>query len=210
MAIYSTFFLSEPAQLPEGFPGWKLPLETPVTQKTTNPFSGEEITVTTRVPEWVDFEPDNIEMPEVQVVAIEGDYQAYLEGRIPPFIRSQPHWCGKNLTSVELEPLAETVIGREDVEFDSPLYAHPSLGCGLEQLPEEFVMILQTADDSTLHSIAEQWAEFMSTPDFTHSVSGERIQDNWSVDDALSLLEPIAELVRQAKQDQSLYLLIEG
>jgi len=48
VAIYSTFFLSEPRELPSGFPGWKLPLPEPVTRKSVNPFTREEMTITTR------------------------------------------------------------------------------------------------------------------------------------------------------------------
>lgn len=210
MAFYSTFFLSEPDKLQRGFPGWKLPLPEPVTRKSFNPFTREEITITTRAPEWEDFDPRNMEMPEYQVVAIDGDYETYLEQRIPPFVQSQPHWCAKNLTSVELEPLVACASGVEKTTLQTPLYAHPSLGSGMNQFPEEFVTQLKTADNACLHSLASLWAARMSTPEHTHSVSGTRISDDWTIEDALSLLNPIAALVKRQSDGQALYLLMEA
>lgn len=210
MAIYSTFFLSEPVQLPAGFPGWKLPLPEPVTRKLINPFTREEMTITTRAPEWDDFDPENMEMPEYQVVAIEGDYQTYLQQRIPPFVQSRLHWCAKNLTSVELEPLVAVVLDDDEIRLESALYAHPSLGCGIEQFPDDFVARIKTAGDSSLHAVAEKWAARMSTPEHTHAVSGERLEDDWTVDDALTILKPIVELARKQADGQSMYLLMEA
>jgi hypothetical protein len=210
VAVYSTFFLSEPERLPTGFPGWKLPLPEPVTRKSINPFTREETTIVTRTPEWDDVDADNMEMPEYQVVAIEGDYESYLEKRIPPFVQSQPHWCAKNLTSVELEPLVAAAANVDEVRIESALYAHPSLGTGIERFPDDFVAHIKTADGTSLRSLAEKWAARMSTPEHTHSASGKRLYDDWTVDDALAILRPFAELAKQQTVGQSMFLLIEA
>ena len=175
-----------------------------------NPFTREEMTITTRAPEWDDFDPENMEMPEFQVVAIEGDYEKYLEQRIPPFVQSQPHWYAKNLTSVELEPLLAVVLDAEEIKLESALYAHPTLGCGVEQFPDDFVARIKTADDSSLHTFAEEWAARMSTPEYTHSANGERLENDWTVEDALTILKPLVELARKQSDGQSMYLLMEA
>jgi hypothetical protein len=37
MAIYTTFFLADPREVPGGFPGWKPPLPAPVRREFRNP-----------------------------------------------------------------------------------------------------------------------------------------------------------------------------
>ena len=209
MAIYSTFFLANAEQLPPAFPDWKQPLPEPVTRTTLNPFTREEMTITTRAPEWDDFDPNSMAFPTPQVVAIEGDYQAYLENRIPPFVQTQPHWCAKNLTNVEIEPLVDAATGSDGARLESALYAHRALGCGLEMLPDTFSnAVLDAANDIT--AVADKWAKAMSHPDYTHNGLGDRIMDDWTTDQALSILNPIVELLQQRSGSQSLYLLIEG
>src|SRR5262245_26111796 len=104
MAIYTTFFLCTPEELPGGFPGWRLPLAESVRREVYNPFTGKLSVIETREPEWPD---DDSEEPEreYQVVAIQGSYKDYLEGRLPPFVRACPHWAAKGLTEVDLDPL---------------------------------------------------------------------------------------------------------
>jgi hypothetical protein len=50
----------------------------------------------------------------------------------------------------------------------------------------------------------------MSTPDYTHSVSGERLNDGWAANEAMEILQPIVALARQAAAGQRMYLLIEA
>ena len=104
MAIYTTFFLCQTETLSGGFPGWKLPLAAPVYRKFCNPFTGEESIVETREPDWPEEAASEIES-EYQVASIAGRYEDYLESRLPPFVRSCPHWAAKNLTEVQLAPL---------------------------------------------------------------------------------------------------------
>ncbi|MFN0020898.1 MAG: hypothetical protein ACKVP0_21775 [Pirellulaceae bacterium] len=208
MAIYSTFFVCELEQLVAAFPGWRLPLSQPVTRTSKNPFTRQEMTYETRAPAWED-DVDQLAPQERIVVASEGNYETYLERRIPTFVQSQPHWCAKNLTSVELEPLVAAVTDLEEPTIDTPLYAHPSLSAGIEKFPDLFLERLKSADTSELHVLAQEWATEMSSPDFTHSEDGERVEDDWTAEDALSILTPISNLAKEAKSGQSLFLLNE-
>ena len=210
MAIYSTFFLSAPEQLHSGFPGWKLPLPQPVTRSTINPFTLEKMTIETRAPEWDDVDPDDLPFPDMAVVAIEGDYQAYLEQRLPPFIQSQPHWCSKGLTLVELDPLIGIVTGIDEKRLETPLYAHPSLGSWIAQFPSDFFEHLTAAEEAAITAVAEKWAATMSTPEYTHSMDGNRLSEGWTVEDASGILSNITELARRQEPGQSLYLLTEA
>jgi hypothetical protein len=210
MAIYTTFFLCESDRLQEGFPGWKPPLAQAVTREWVHPFTREKMTVSTREPEWDDFDPEDVEPLEYRLVSGSGDYATYLEGRIPAFVRSLPHWCAKNLTSLELQPLMAAVTGNEEQELETSLYAHPSSGATLEEFPHGFVSRLKSADGSTLLEHSREWAAAMSAPEYTHSVDGERVYEDWSADDALSNLSSIAELARKQDKEQSMYLLTEA
>ena len=106
MAIYSTFFLCKPQVLQSGFPGWRPPLPEPISRQVKNPFTGEMMTIKTRVPEWPEDAEDDLDK-RIGVVVGQGRYEDYLEGRLPQFVRGQSHWCAKNLTQVELDPLGE-------------------------------------------------------------------------------------------------------
>lgn len=209
MAIYTTFFLCEQLELQPAFPGWKLPLAKPTIRVTKNPFTGEQITIESRAPAWDDVDPDELPSQEMSVVAIQGDYAAYLENRIPPFVRSKPHWCAKSLTSVELEPLIFAAVSDDGV-VETALYARPGLGAGIERLPDEFTNCLKHADEIALNKIAEKWAAEMSTPDCTHSVGGTRVQDDMTVGEAMSVISRLAELAKKHEKLQSMYLLTEA
>lgn len=202
MAIYSTFFVAAPEALLTGFPGWKLPLDKPVKREITDLF-GEQRTIETREPLWEDIVPGEEPVPEDGVVTIEGDYAAYLEARLPAFVRKSPHWCSKGLTNVELDPLGELIDGKPALE--EGLFAHPSRS--------EYLMAFRApVADGILKApqqLAQKWATRMSTPGYTHSADGCRIQDDWSVDDALSILRLLGDLVNQASPGQRLYLLLE-
>jgi hypothetical protein len=50
----------------------------------------------------------------------------------------------------------------------------------------------------------------MSTPEYTHSVSGMRLSDGWTVSDALAILQPMVALARKAADGQGMYLLVEA
>jgi hypothetical protein len=207
MAIYTTFFLCKPEELPVGFPGWRLPLAKPVRRKVRNPFTGKMVVIESREPKWpkgAGDEPDR----DYQVVAIEGPYEDYLEDRLPPFVRGCSHWAAKGLTEVELKPFLESA-GVDD-RLEPAIYSPPSSSAMVQQLPTELLTKLGSLNQRGLRSVAKRWAAVMSTPEYTHSVSGIKISDGWTVSDAMEIVQPIVELARKAASGQRMYLLIEA
>ncbi len=207
MGIYTTFFLCKPGELPAGFPGWRPPLAQPVQRQFTNPFTGEVFTKETLAPDWPD-EGEEPPAPNYQAVEIKGSYEDYLEGRLLPLVRTNPHWAAKSITDVELRPLARSV----DIEpkFECPLYSPPSSGSALYVLSPNLLFKLSMLDEQGLETVAEKWAAEMSTPNHTHSVSGIKLNDGWTTREAIEILRPIVELARKASAGQQMYLLIEA
>jgi len=204
MAIYTTFFLCKPSELPGGFPGWRLPLDQPVRREVHNPFTGELLVVDTCEPEWPEDALGETERT-YRVVVIEGSYEQYLEDRLPPFVRSCPHWAAKGLMETELAPLLEAVGVSASIDF--PIYGPPSLGATVQQLPAEFLAKATSLDQQ---KVAQKWAAAMSTPEHTHSVSGRKLSDGWTACEALQLLQPLVDLARKASAGQQMYLLTEA
>jgi hypothetical protein len=203
VAVYSTFFVAAPDALLSGLPGWKLPLDKAVQREITNVF-GEKRTIDTREPLWEDVVPGEEPEQEYGVVAIEGDYATYLEARLPAFVHEAPHWCSKGLTNVEIDPLGELTDGKPALV--EALFAHPSRSAHLLTFRESIVeQVLKSPQE-----LARKWAARMSTPEHTHSADGSRrLQDDWTVDTALSVLGPLADLVKKARPGQRLYFLLE-
>jgi hypothetical protein len=204
MAIYSTFFLCKPEELPGGFPGWQLPLAQPVRREVRDPFTGEVSVIETRDPQWHDGD-DEEAARDHQVVEITGRYEDYLEGRLPPFVRTCPHWATKGMTQIELDPLCKAAAVESSLEC--AIYSPPSVGAIVQQLPTALLMDLGSVDQGQL---ANRWAAAMSSPEHTHSVSGVKLCDGWTTSEALDMLRPIAALARRATAGQSLYLLVEA
>jgi hypothetical protein len=73
------------------------------------------------------------------------------------------------------------------------LYAPPSSGAILRQLPAKFA-----AKRGALYvrQLAVDWPAALSTPKYTHSVSGVQLTDGCSLSDALAIIEPLIELAR--------------
>jgi hypothetical protein len=207
MALYSTFFLCKPRELPKGFPGWKLPLPKPVRRKVNDPFTGEKLTVETRDPLWPEYSGDDEIPMEFGVVAIEGRYKDYLEERLPEFVRGQPHWCTKGIMKVELDPLAvslDLVYAVED-----GLFSPPSSGAFIWRIRPEMLEALLALDDKEVKATAKRWAEAMSMPEHTHSASGDELSKGWKPADALQILKPLIKLGGEAGKGQAMYLLME-
>jgi hypothetical protein len=202
MAIYTTFFICEPAVLLQEFPGWRPPLDVPIRREICNPFTGETITVESRAPEWPDEE--DIADLDFHAVEIQGSYDDYLEGRLSTFIRNCPHWASKGLTPVELHPLLDLLDVKDRIE--SALYSPPASGNVLEEIPLEFVAKLSSLDVS---AIAERWAAEISTPEHTHSVTGTKISDGWKASEATEILRSLIAISCQATANQRMYLLTE-
>jgi hypothetical protein len=207
VAIYSTFFVCRPRELARGFPGWKPPLPKPVKREVKNPFTGKSMTVESREPQWPEDEGADGWGRVPTVVAVTGDYEDYLEDRVPRFVRDQPHWCAKGLTQIELNPLGQALEVESAVE--TALYGPPSAGASLDRVRPELVAALQALDKKAMKAVAKQWAATMSSREHTHSVTGHRISDGWRVGDALEVLGPLAELATEADDGDGMYLLVE-
>jgi hypothetical protein len=207
MAIYSTFFICEREDLLKGFPGWKPPLAEPVLRETTNPFTREPMTRASRVPEWGDHEEPDPPLIECSVVSVKGSYEDYLENRIPSFVRERPHWCAKGFTHLELEPLGE----RLDLKaaLSPALYSPPWSTGMLFEFHQELLKMLVEIDSRGMDEVAKHWAARMSTPEHTHSVTGNRLSEDWSTVYALSILGPIVRLAQQSSGDEEMYFLVE-
>jgi len=203
VAVYSTFFVAAPESLLAGFPGWKPPLDKPVQREVTDIFGDREV-IETRAPLWDDVEQGEPSAPEYGVVAVEGDYAAYLKARLPLFVRNAPHWCSKGITNVELDSLGKLVDGNPALV--DAIFARPSRSAHLQSIRESIVeAILKSPQE-----LAKKWAARMSTPAYTHSADGStRLQADWSVDDALSILRPLGDLAKKAISGQRMYLLLE-
>jgi hypothetical protein len=176
-----------------------------VRREVTNPFTGETSIIETRAPSWP--QAEDVPVREPQVVCIVGDFKDYLEGRLPQFVQSCPHWAAKGLTSAELDPLFEA-LGMSG-SLECALYSPPSSAAVLEQFPRELISKLGELSGRALETIAKRWAVTMSTPEYTHSASGVKLNDGWSPEFAEELLQPIVALARRATSDQQMYLLIE-
>jgi hypothetical protein len=206
MAVYTTFFLCKSGELPGGFPGWRLPLAKPVRREFRNPFTGVTSVIETREPEWPEDEGDEPGR-EPRVVAIKGRYEDYLKGRLPPFVRGCPHWAAKDLTELELKPLLQEFgIG---TDLASAIYSPPSSGAIVQQLPSELLTNMSALTSRRLTAVARRWAATMSSPEYTHSVSGAKISDGWAAAEAGEILRQLVALARQAADGQEMYLLTE-
>jgi hypothetical protein len=204
MAIYTTFFLCPPEELPGGFPGWQLPLAKPVRRTFRNPFTCEESVVETREPEWPGDAGDESERG-YHVVEIEGSYEDYLEGRLPPFVRSCPHWAANGLTEVELAPLIEAAGVTGSIEC--AIYSPPSSVAVVQQLPAGFLAKRGSLDQK---AVAKRWAAAMSMPEHTRSVTGVKLSSGWIASEAEAILKHLVALSRRASAGQQLYLLAEA
>jgi len=109
------------------------------------------------------------------------------------------------LTDIEVEPLL-SAIGA-NAQLESPIYAPPSLGAVLREFPPDFIYKLIGSNQA---QIAQRWAAEMSSPQHTHSVTGNKLSDGWTTDEASQLLTPIVSLAREASPDERMYLLIEA
>lgn len=209
MAIYTTLFLCHPDQLLAAFPGWKPPRAEPVRSQVQNPFTKEVVAVESWEPDWdgVAQEPVFDAEPLPRAIDPDGGYAAYLEGRLSDGVYAQPHFATKGLTEVELSPLLQAL--ELAAEFRVPIYAPPSASALVQALPVTLMSLLAALDEHERTSVAENWAAAMSSPEYTRSMAGLRVSAGWSTADALSLLEPIAMLARQAQADERLYLLTE-
>jgi hypothetical protein len=208
VAIYTTFFVSDPEHLIAGFPGWRHPLPEPIKRQIKNPFTGETTTLETREPDWHEDEVAGPMEHDYQVLAMTGNYEDYLEGRLPCFVQQKPHWAAKGLTEVELSPLAQAA--GVETKFECPLYGPPSSGAILQELPCGLAPKLVSLDENGLKALAVKWAATMSAPEYTHSMTGVKLNNGWAQSYAMEILQAIVALARKESAGQRMYLLTEA
>jgi hypothetical protein len=156
------------------------------------------------------FGPEDIaqqDYGQFTAMLLTGDYQKYLEQRMPAALKVRPHWATKGLSTVELNQLAESLD--MTAEFDCPLYPPPPQSAVLEELPNELTQRLAGLRLAELDGVAARWAESMSQPSYTHSMTGARIMDDCTPQQARRMLWEIASLAKQVGTGQRLYLLTE-
>lgn len=207
MAIYSTLFVAERGAISAGFPGWKEPLRAPRKRVAVNPFTREKMVIESTEPDWDGYDPAEAEPPEFGVKMIAGDYAQYLESRIPPWVRAQPHECLKGIMGIELGELVKVLIGGDTATLPTALYSPPDSTAALDVFPDAATARLRGLAD--LGDVARQWATAMSHPDHTHSATGTRLEPDWTEATALSILEPLHGLAQRTSDGSSVYLLVE-
>ncbi len=228
MAIYSTFFLANDAELNTAFAGWKRPLDKPIERVARNPFTGEVIldqqTGKPRMALSWDptdgaqdepeeqpkprgllgtlkrlFRRDDDAPPRRTVAAIPGDYGEYLESRIPAFVQSAPHWCTKSILSIQLEAIATAI-------------AVPT-GQGFMQRPAR---IAPRNTEANLDLLPAELVDRLGTLSKVDRVTVAEMlaeDEDWhpaSPRDIRDILRELRKLARQAKRTgRSVYLLTE-
>jgi hypothetical protein len=208
MAIYRTFFLCKPDELQNGFPDWKPPLPHPVSRQFKNPFTRKVQMIETRAPEWPEEAATTSPIRrDFRVVSVGGNYADYLEGRLPRFVQDRAHWASKGLTNLELDELAASV--NVNAKLESALYSPPSSGAVLVEIPLEVSTRLLALDGEGLAEVAGRWSARMSEPDHTHSLSGRRVEPDWTAADATEILRALVALARRG-DNVRMYLLIEA
>lgn len=209
MAIYSTFFACEAGAIGGVLPEWKAPLAVAAPRAVRDPFTGKSKTVMSDEPQWDEPEkagwmgralsalglrqPALAAPPAMTVVSVPaGDYDGYLESRLPAGVRALPHYCAKGITALEMEALG-TALGVSPA-LQTALYARPPSPATLDRLDAALTSALASLDAERRRTLSERWAE---------ALSGEL-----SPGVAAELLEGVGH-VAQAASASALYLLVE-
>lgn len=204
MAIYSTFFLvSDDAALDRALPGWRRPLIRPVPTQRVNPFTRATITCDSFDPKDAPGfvaapspQPPLTSQPPPPVGDAHAQYLAYLEARMPPGVRAQPHLAWKSITPLEIGLLVESwseepfdVASLRDVRFGAA-------GDSLTEVPRALCDALTAMSPGERRALATRWIEH------------EELAD-WEVDDCAALLANLALLIRSGGPLDRVLLLME-
>jgi len=199
MATYSIFFFCAPEKLLGCFPGWKPALKTSVMKAIKNPFTGKVTEFESFEPEWSD---DERAFPQVdRDVDLGGDYQDYLESRVPESVRPLAHLCLKQLTNTELEELHFVATGVRTT-FSMPIYSPPGSELILFQIPDELVSRLRGEE---LRKLSDAWAARMSEPEHTRKGA----EQHYLQTSTGETLEMLAALCGKRQDGESLYVLVD-
>lgn len=196
MAFYTTLFTATDSELTELFPGWRSPLATPREVKRKNPFTGNEMTVTT----WDPGESlvaislgsihDARDRPFLPpLVPPDGefrDYQKWLEENCPPLLRTLPHVATKGISEFELQQLGGALIGDDApaARFVDCCEGQGTIGA----LQAAAIPLLAEATDERLNDYAAQWCERLEM----NGMEGR--------DEMLWAIQRVAALARDARQ----------
>ncbi len=199
MAIYTTFFVMSAATLTSAFPGWKPPLPEPETRVVTDLFGTR--TVRTREPRFEPPAATSERTPTIQT--LRGDYNAYLEARLPDAVAKAPHWATKGLTPLELDSLGELIDRLPATQ--QALFGPPPHDAVIFEIRKDVLRAISASPAD----VARKWAAEMSKPARTHSQTGRRVSPDWSMEDALQIVQKICALAAKSPGGTSLYLLME-
>jgi hypothetical protein len=197
MSFPSTIFLADDAELDVIFPRWARPLEQPESRRRKNPFTGEDTTFLSWVPEALELSEAPPEPPIASpgstpippVIEPEGGFAGYqqeLEERAPLALRALAHAAMKNVFGPHFEELSR-ILGVE--HFGRPARVGPG-GLPIDCLPRATSEELCDKGPAELVMIAEQWA---ARDEFAAFGDG---------DDALWVLERVQALARLARGTQ--------
>jgi hypothetical protein len=205
MTLHTTLFICTAAELAAGFPTWKPPLPEPVDRKIKNPVTGGYFTIPSLVPEWPD-QPEISLQPIPQSSHAAPTSAGQAAPPLPEVVRSHPHWTGKEIGAFNLERLSD-VIGAP-ATLECPLYGPPTCTQMLVAIPTTFFAKLRSLDLASLTAVAEEWADALKMPEDIEPLEGEPDEEPWSPADALSILEAMVNLARQAEGQEQMYLLM--
>lgn len=203
MTSYTTFFLCTPDELATGFPNWKPPLKKPVLRRVKNP-AGGFFTIPSIAPEW----PEYAEVPLEQLGERRSSEEEFSESRLPAVVRDHPHFATELIGTSPLTVLSD-VIGASST-FELALCAPPIVSQQLVEFPEPMFSKLKTLDVNELPAIAGRWAEKLLPPDDWEPEEGEPVEEPWSVEFALSILEPMVGLAKQAEDGERMYMFVKA
>ena len=203
MAMYTSYFVAADDDFTHWFPGWKRPLDRPVRVKRTSWLTKQDVEVWSWDPDPERPSTAAVVMEAHAVVEITGDYDAYLEARAHPLVKSSPHRCWKGVDVLKIEALRSLLLEQPfDVElehFPPACIAPPEIHGDITVLPRELTAALARFDDSTIESMAEAWAD-----------SGEVQIDDIAPDYAAVVLRGLIDLARDAVRDRkNLHLMTE-
>ena len=158
MAVSTTVFAVSEAEAQSCFPDFRPSLGSPVTEQSTNPFTGEQRGVVRWDP-GLHTEPGSLSKthgrpPVPAIVPPETDYQSWLESSAAPLTKTFPHIAWKNIELIELEHAIRGESGRPDCFFGCP----EDEGV-IMQMPRAATRELAMADAATLGEIAERWRQ---------------------------------------------------
>src|SRR5262249_26464704 len=137
-----------------------------------NPFTKQPVTYDSWEPE-EDDAGDAARLPRRVVTAIQGDYGAFLESRLPDRVRTLPHLALKSVLSPHVDELLG-LLTKESVERLRPARFIPhgdGSGATLDLLPGAGVLALSRASDADLVEAARRL-----------SAEGWFSDDGWPVD----------------------------